>query len=321
MTLSNNEGVTVVPETTLPLVSVLIPAYNHEKYIERCLKSIWQQDYENIEVIIINDGSTDNTAKVLDSLKAKSKYPIQVFHQNNAGLCKTLNKLSRLASGKYIMPIASDDEFYRGRIKAHVRYLETIDDPTIAGCYGQQQIIDKNSNIKTPIVKRRMEFNNQHKGLLEGAIPFYLQGTTFFSSIFKKYEFDENLAFEDWDFYLRLTLHYKLAYLPGIAFRYRGHEEGLNRNMEKMAAGRLEIFEKFKDYKSVVDYGKNRFLSNVYIMNAKGYFNIENYQKARECIFIALKYNSKALINEMSFIYKPFLGRSIINILRRIKGA
>ena len=303
-----------------PLVSVLVPAYNHGEYIERCIESIWQQTYPNIEIIVINDGSSDNTGELLDKLKSQSKHQMQVIHQKNAGLCRTLNRLNSLSNGKYIISIASDDELYPERINNHVSYLEKNDDVGIAGCFGQQQVIDENSCIKIERVVREINFDNQHIGLLEGKIPFSLQGTTFIASIYSKFEFDENLAFEDWDFYLRLTMEYRLAYIPSIAFRYRGHEEGLNRNVSKMASARIAIFQKLKDYDSVVKYGKRKFLANIYILNAKGYFYCHDLSNARASALSAISSDFGVVIRELDFVYKPFLGRYMLQLLRYIKG-
>lgn len=89
-------------------VSVIVPAYNVEEYIENCIISIIQQTYTNIEIIIIDDGSTDSTGKICDRL-AKADKRINVIHQKNQGLSQARNNGIKLASGEYISLIDGDD--------------------------------------------------------------------------------------------------------------------------------------------------------------------------------------------------------------------
>ncbi len=107
-------------------VSILIPAYNCEEYIERCVKSILEQDYKNIEIVIINDGSTDNTQKVIDKFKSKHDNIVSV-NRENRGVCETRNELLELATGEYIMFIDADDWIDEGYIKTYVDNAEGHD--------------------------------------------------------------------------------------------------------------------------------------------------------------------------------------------------
>ena len=89
-------------------VSFILPAYNVEKYLSHCVKSILSQSYKNIEVIIVNDGSTDSTADVANSI-AKTDVRIIVIHQTNGGLSVARNAGLELASGEWIVFVDSDD--------------------------------------------------------------------------------------------------------------------------------------------------------------------------------------------------------------------
>ena len=87
--------------------SLIIPAYNVEKYIKKCLDSVLNQTYNNYEIIIINDGSTDNTSKILESYKSNKK--IKIINQENKGLSNARNTGVSNAKGDYILFIDSDD--------------------------------------------------------------------------------------------------------------------------------------------------------------------------------------------------------------------
>jgi glycosyltransferase involved in cell wall biosynthesis len=108
---------------TGPLVSIIIPVYNVEQYLEECLDSILNQTYKNYEIIAINDGSTDNSAKILE--KYKQKYEeIIVYHQENAGISVARNKGLKLAKGKYIYFLDSDDYIVSETIENLVKKME-----------------------------------------------------------------------------------------------------------------------------------------------------------------------------------------------------
>ena len=115
----------------LPLVSVLMPCYNVEQYVEESLKSILEQTYRNIEVIAINDCSTDNTGVILEQL-AKEDNRIQIVNnEKNLKLIKTLNKGITLCNGEYIARMDSDDIALPTRIEKEVQFLESHKDHDI----------------------------------------------------------------------------------------------------------------------------------------------------------------------------------------------
>ncbi|MBQ3309624.1 glycosyltransferase [Candidatus Saccharibacteria bacterium] len=102
-----------------PLVSVIVPVYNVEKYLRRCLDSIIEQTYKNIEIILVDDGSTDKSGEICDEYKKKDER-ITVIHQLNNGVSETRNVGIRNSSGEYIMFIDSDDFVLRKYVRALV---------------------------------------------------------------------------------------------------------------------------------------------------------------------------------------------------------
>lgn len=95
-------------DTNIGLISVIIPAYNVEKYLNRCLDSLTEQNYKNLEIIIIDDGSSDRTGEICDVWKEKDDRII-VIHQENAGLSAARNSGLKIAKGDYIAFVDSDD--------------------------------------------------------------------------------------------------------------------------------------------------------------------------------------------------------------------
>lgn len=116
-----------------PLISVIVPAYNVEKYIKTCLDSLINQTYSNFEVIVINDGSTDQTEKMLNEYESNPK--IQIFSQENGGLSAARNRGIKLANGELVCFIDSDDSVksdYLGKLAAPF-FEDSAVDITVCG--------------------------------------------------------------------------------------------------------------------------------------------------------------------------------------------
>ena len=91
-----------------PKISIIVPIYNKEKTIERCLKSLIEQTYKNIEIICINDGSTDSSLDKLKNIESKNN-KIRIYSQENKGVGYTRNKGILLCSGEYFLFVDADD--------------------------------------------------------------------------------------------------------------------------------------------------------------------------------------------------------------------
>ncbi len=94
-----------------PFISVIIPAYNHAKYIEQCINSIWDLEFTDIEILAIDDGSSDESLEILLNLKRRSIVPMEVLSHVNMGSCKTVNRGIEISKGEYVLMIASDDYY------------------------------------------------------------------------------------------------------------------------------------------------------------------------------------------------------------------
>lgn len=104
-------------------VSIIIPVYNISEYIEECVKSLWNQTYNQLEIILINDGSTDNSGNICDELASKDKRIISV-HKKNGGISEARNAGIDLASGEYLFFLDGDDYLENNTIEVLVRILE-----------------------------------------------------------------------------------------------------------------------------------------------------------------------------------------------------
>ena len=116
-------------------VSIILPVYNAQDYLERCLNSVLNQDYGNIELIAIDDGSSDNSWKILEKYKKTYSKKIEIIKQENMGVSKTRNKGISIATGEYLTFIDNDDYYDVDYISKYVKEIESGDYDVVIGGY------------------------------------------------------------------------------------------------------------------------------------------------------------------------------------------
>lgn len=131
-----------ISEDKTPLVSIITATYNDELYIENSIRSVLSQDFTDFEYIIINDGSVDNTKKIVQRLQ-KEDSRIRLINQQNKGLVASLNRGINEARGKYIARIDGDDEWLPHKLKTQVDMLENDNELVLVG--GGAEIINQDS--------------------------------------------------------------------------------------------------------------------------------------------------------------------------------
>jgi glycosyltransferase involved in cell wall biosynthesis len=132
-------------EKNKPLVSVVMPVHNGEKYIREALQSCFDQTYKNIEIIVVDDKSTDSTLSILYSLEKDNPNMIVIQAEKQNGLGDVINIGVKKAKGKYIARLDADDVMYQDRLEKQVRFLEDNPDVVIVG--GQIDTMDENGKI------------------------------------------------------------------------------------------------------------------------------------------------------------------------------
>ena len=242
-----------------PLVSVIIPAYNHEKYVQETIKSIIDQTYQNIELLIVDDGSKDSTwQKIQESENECRKRFVNIHFETkkNEGVCKTLNRLLSLAKGEYVYLIASDDLAKPDAIKKEAEFLNNNPGYTLA--VGNNDIIDSESRVcywnkKREIVydikkaksktfveylKRHNNFFNEkdfgkYSTIFRGN--YIPNGYLLRKSIFNKIGFfpEQNIT-EDYWLMMQISKYSKMKYIDEVLFSYRWHNSNTIKNVEKI---------------------------------------------------------------------------------------
>ncbi|MDR0732858.1 MAG: glycosyltransferase [Dysgonamonadaceae bacterium] len=230
-----------------PLVSVIVSSYNHEKYIEKCIASIVNQTYKNIELIVVDDGSHDNSRAILERLQKQHGFFLEC--QSNSGLAKTLNKAIRNYShGKYIAGCGSDDYPTADRIEKQVKYLEAH--PEYAMVCGKAHVVDGNGKpldmrIIDPVADPVKSL--QFESLIERN-PIPASTVMLRKDVWEKCGgYSENTLIEDLDMWLKIAHDYKIGYINEYLAYYRWHGENISCRTADMCRAVWHILLSWKD--------------------------------------------------------------------------
>lgn len=220
-----------------PQISIIVPVYNVEKYLKRCIDSILKQTFTNFELILINDGSTDSSGQICDEYARKDKR-IKVYHKKNEGASIARNTGIINSNGQFILFVDSDDFIDEEYISSYLKY--PIEEYTllIQGC----SIYDINDENRKPyqLEHKKYEKNEFYTAISENELfkhgsPY---GKLYAKSIIDKYNirFDKNLLnFEDLIFFLRYLQHInKLVFTPDIGYHYFKNDNGLHNRFNQV---------------------------------------------------------------------------------------
>jgi glycosyltransferase involved in cell wall biosynthesis len=226
-----------------PKASIIIPVFNGSNYLSQAIDSALNQDYDNFEVIVVNDGSDDELASEKIALSYGEK--IRYYSQENKGVANAWNKGIELSTGDYISFLSHDDLYAKNKISAQMRIARAQNDPN-AIIYSNWVIIDENNVDKENISLPNLE---QSKFFLYYLLNQSLHGCTLLipKRLFEIYgNFDESLISTcDYDYILRLAQYTNFILCPEILVKGRKHSEQYTYKATKHSIETQSFFVKY----------------------------------------------------------------------------
>jgi alpha-1,6-rhamnosyltransferase len=231
-----------------PLVSVLVPCFNHELYIEECLLSILAQDYENFEVIVVNDGSTDSSAQRIEALR--QVHGFRFYQQQNQGVSAALNNALSHASGEFVVTHDSDDVMLPGRLRKQVEYM--LEHPAV-GLLGANVIY---VDAKGTPIKHKVPASNaavQRWSFEQLLAQAYAVGAPVAmyrrEAIDRVGGYDPSIKVQDFQMTLKIAeLDYKVDILPDQVTLYRRHDTNISKTAYKsQLTYDLQVIDAYRD--------------------------------------------------------------------------
>lgn len=269
-----------VPTDHNPLVSVIIPNYNHARFVGDAINSVLVQIYKNVEIIVVDDGSTDNSREVISEFGSQVKY----IYQKNSGLSAARNTGIRASRGVFIGVLDADDMYEPAFINTLVGSLEA--NPDADGVYCGYQFVDQENNLLPQIENRLVPSDELYATLLDGN--FFVPESVFL----RRYvydqvgPFDEVLrACEDWDVWLRATKKFKIIHAPHVLTRHRILKGSMSTEPLRMLTARLAVLRKHVGEKPLVGESSisHRAYGRAYLGSCIEYLQYGDGDRAYEC--------------------------------------
>jgi glycosyltransferase involved in cell wall biosynthesis len=281
----------------MPEISVIVPSYNAENTIYNTINSVSQQTFIDLEILVIDDGSTDSTLEIVSTIKDPR---LQVFSYANSGVAITRNRGIEKATGKYIAFLDADDLWMPNKLKFQREALQNL--PEAAVAYSWSNYINEWGRFSH--IGQRCQFQgNVYPHLLvnnfleSGSNPLIRK-----LAIQKTGGFETSLVpAEDWDFYLRLAASYEFVHVPEVHVLYRISTQAASANTTKMEAKCLEVIEKaFQQAPNTLQYLKKKSIENLYTYLL---FRTLEGKKNRQKSKVAVRYLWKAIASNPTLLY------------------
>lgn len=286
-----------------PLVSVVIPAYNHARYIEEALLSVLNQTYTNIELIVLDDGSTDDTPEIL------KRYPGRFYweSQPNMGQAFTLNKGWQMARGKLLSYLSADDVLLPDAVGSAVECL--FAKPHAVLTYCDFNLIDPSSRLIRKVITPDFAYKQM---LVDVTCPPG-PGVVFRRSAFEAAGLWNALLRQmpDYEYWLRLGLEGEFVRIPRVLAGFRIHESSqtFSQTSEERAEEPVRIIAHFFDNARVpaeLKKLKDQSLSSAYLVSAQLHVRAGRYRKG-------LKNLGQALALYPGNIFRLGMARMLLN--------
>jgi glycosyltransferase involved in cell wall biosynthesis len=251
-----------------PLVSVIIPCYNHGKYLSSAIKSILCQSYTHYEIIIVDDGSTDDTQTVA------RKFPgIHYLYQSNAGLSAARNAGIKISKGEYLIFLDADDWLCDDAILQNVNIL--MKNHQMAFISGAHRKVNKNGIVLEDVNRPVEKDHYQH--LLQGNY-IGMHATVMYQRwVFDTFEYDTTLnACEDYDLYLKISKQYPVLHHHHYIAEYLIHDTNMSGDIPLMLRTVLMVLKRQRRFLSSKKEWKC-YRNGLAIW--KGYYTVKMYEK------------------------------------------
>ncbi|NNE99536.1 MAG: glycosyltransferase [Pyrinomonadaceae bacterium] len=279
---------------SIPQVSVVIPAYNAERYLAASIESVFQQTYDRWELLVIDDGSTDSTGEIAGSYgNAAVKY----FFTPNGGVSRARNIGIENASGKYVAFLDADDVWEPEKLEIQMDVLDR--ETNVKACYSAFFLVDENLN-EVGVRRSKRKSNALNDLMLSGNVVATPSTVIAEKDLFSQVGgFDTDLSLcADWEMWIRLATKTEFAYIDEPLLKYRVHESNMSNNPRVLESDTILLLEKAFSLggmpKNITDQKKLSYAKNFMIF-AGAYFQSRMYSDFVRCALKSISLDIRQL--------------------------
>lgn len=308
-------------------ISVIIPTYNCARYITQAIDSVLKQTYNDFEIIIIDDGSTDNTREAIERYLVYKN--IRCFHQKNLGLAASRNKGIQIASGEYIALLDADDYWTSNKLEIQLKAFER--NQNIELVHSNVYVIYEEDKTKVEKYCLNINYNSLTQRQIFEKILFWEADICIPSTLIKRTVFDKvgnfdeklsHLGCEDREFCLRAFRKCKSFFINEYLYYYLVRKNSMTKNRERMQQARVYVVEKtiqeteyFKNKKRA----KQMVYSKLYLSEGLNFFRAEDKRSAKIYLFKSLYFDCLSL-KALIFFILCLSPNKFIKFLRNLKN-
>jgi len=235
-----------------PAVTLMVITYNHERYVDECLRAVAAQTFTDLEVIVIDDASTDGTVERIRPWLDRLPFATRLLvNERNLGICATRNRAIAATSGSFLCSVSGDDFYEPEKIASQHAVISTLDE-SVAMVFSNMRVVDDDG---TP---RGLWFTDGRppaeghifERLVEGNFIPAPTAMTRRAAVLSVGGYDESLYYEDYDMWLRLADRYEFRFVPGdlVNYRWTGTSASRNpRSAARMLESRARLLMKWSD--------------------------------------------------------------------------
>jgi alpha-1,3-rhamnosyltransferase len=287
-----------------PLVSMLIPCYNHEYFVRECIESVILQDYKNIELLIIDDGSSDDSIQTINELQQRCQDRFVRFEfraRANQGLSATINEALQWSEGKYFAAIASDDRLHENKTSFLIERIEQ--EIEVAGIFSGCQLINASGQVIGHVPGTQKYYNLDdvimHRHSIHAATQLLKKDVLLEVGCYA-----ENVYTEDWYMWLKITeAGYKLKTISEELVDYRKHATNSSKRLLSMHESKLIVLSHFKQHALY-----RKAVANIYIWTAINFSSVSKKS--------SLMYLVQALKVDWMSVFRPFFIKAVLRSIK-----
>ncbi|MCA9407841.1 MAG: glycosyltransferase [Candidatus Omnitrophica bacterium] len=319
----------MINQTKNPRVSIIIATYNYRKYLQESLESILKQTFTDYEVLVVDDGSTDNTDQLIAQFQKKFQGRLRYHYQENQGVYAARNVGLNLARGEFIGFLDADDIWHKTLLENFVRYLDKNENKAFV--YSNVEFFDSKTNKK---VAHRFGEGSNKKPYTGRCVDQLFQNGNFipFSAnlarqdvLQKVGKFDRELRVGgDYDYWMKLTSRFDIGYIPKILCRMRRHETSLSFKGLTQAKAQLRINKNILKYSPEIkkrigeEALQQKWFKTYYALGTSLILNNQG-REGRENLRKALEYKVNPFANKL-WLYYVISYFPVIDLLKKFRG-
>lgn len=221
-----------------PAVYVVVPSFNHARFVEAMLRSIFKQTFAPIQLLVIDDGSTDDSPEIIERVLSECPFPCELIVRENRGLCATLNEGFARSRGEYFAYLGSDDLWLPEFLSARVELLESRPKAVLA--YGHAFFIDEENRVVDSTAEWASYADGDARAMLLETIGPMSPTVLYRRQALEDERWRKESRLEDYDLYLRLSVAGEFAFDRRVLSAWRRHGSNVSCDQQLMLDEQLQ---------------------------------------------------------------------------------